>query len=302
MILGENAAAAGRGQNRNVPPFGKPPHFRKGPGAHRPSAGEDDRTLRLPEQLGRLFEAPRVCGCFEGILRGKISAGADFLEANILGDIKVNRPRLAVQGQGKSPAHNPEDPLRFGDALAPLGDGFHQADLIDLLEGSHPGVGPLGAATDGNHRQAGGKGFQNSRDEMGHPRPAGSITNTGFPAHPGITHGHERTGRLLPHLDGFDFRNIQKGIKKKVSSGKPKNEFGFFRFQSGSNSLPDIHKKTPKFGCGDDSCKNPGNKGKSRAVDNSSKIYHQDRRFATNSLGSLSPLLTSPHLSLILRS
>jgi len=105
LILGKNAAAGKALLKPECASFRQTSALlRKARALTAPPPATIDRAFRLPKQMAACSRRRGSADVLRGLLCGKVRARADFLEADILGDININRSRLAVQGIGKSPA------------------------------------------------------------------------------------------------------------------------------------------------------------------------------------------------------
>ena len=122
------------------------------------------------------------------------------------GDLQVDRPGLAQVAHGARHrlVELAQDLFRHPSRA---GEARHRAqdiDVRDVLERSHVGLRPRGAAADQQHRRPGERGVGHAGDGVGHARPGGRQGDAELSGQLGMRVRHVDGGTLVAHVDDAD--------------------------------------------------------------------------------------------------
>ena len=206
MILGDHAAALGRGVERDSGLFDERLQLARGLRPQHAAAGDHDRargSLQHRQQgvdLGRARLRPAAPLEMPG-LRPLERGGVDLLVQDIAREIEVDRAGLARHRAAERLVQVLGQALGLMHARRPLGARRHHRQLVDLLErAAAPGANRR-AAAERDDRHAVRPGVRDPGDQVGHARARGGHAHAGPQAQARVGVRHHRGGLLVAHVD-----------------------------------------------------------------------------------------------------
>ena len=153
MVIRHDIGTPPAGDDRDLQQFGEPQQVGRRPGAKNASTGEDDRPFGRCQQFEDLSDVG-VSGSTGGRALGRDAriGRYEFVE-QVFRERQQHRSRSSTGDLSERLRQHAGYVGGVGRLRGPLGQAADRADLVDLLEGLVPPVGPFDLTDEREHRR-----------------------------------------------------------------------------------------------------------------------------------------------------